>query len=368
MVFMNGDNTLEPSLASELDQMEMVGSTSAVNVIVLFARESTNDARVYYIGNGSLTTEADWGSTDMGDPQSLQRFIVYVAANYPAQHYALVLDDHGGGSIGGVSQDYLHGYHIISVPGLKTALGNSGIHFDVIAFDACLMAMVEVAYEIRGYGDYMTASVEEELGTTITTTTATTTTTTYTTAWNYRGVLTYLAKDPQMSGLELSNDIVQLYAQGQEAGWPYSTESAIDLSQMSGVASAVSDFARVLTIDLPKYRNQIRTDRNNTDNSINANATYYADLYDFAIQIIQDSSISDMNLKSASTEVIYALQHAVIACWDGPGHSRSRGLYIYFDKSASSYAGLASTYRSLDFASQTTWNVFLLAYAVAIVI
>lgn len=347
MVFMNGDNNLESLLVSELNQMEIVGSTPAVNVLVLFAQQSTNDAKVYYVAHGSLTTEADWGPTDMGNPESLQKFIVYVGTNFPAQHYALVLNDHGGG-FQGVSWDYLHGYAHISMSGLKTALGSSGIHFDLIAFDACLMAMVEVAYQIRGYADYMTASAEEEL----------------VSAWNYQAVLRDLINDPQMPGRELSIDVVKEYSNGQFSWWAAATESAIDLSRVSDVASAVSDFARVLTSDLPTYGNQIRIARNNTDSSSFTDYAYYVDLYDFASLIQRDSSISDVNLKSASVEVMNAVNNAVIVSWHASLHAHSHGLFIYFDKSALSYVGLTLTYRSLDFTSQTTWNGFLAAYVI----
>ena len=37
---------------------------------------------------------------------------------------------------------------------------NDGINFDLIAFDACLMGMIEVGYEIRNYTDYFVAAEE----------------------------------------------------------------------------------------------------------------------------------------------------------------------------------------------------------------
>jgi hypothetical protein len=261
MVFMNGNNDLESSMeASDLTPMETVGSTSAVNIVVLFARRSTNDARVYYVERGSLTTEADWGQTDMGSPQSLQRFIAYVATNYPAQHYALVVYNHGGG-FQGISQDFIHGYDLISMSGLKTALSISAVHFSVIGLDACLMAMIEVAYQIRQYGDYVVGSEEES----------------YVGAWNYQTVLTDLVTNPQMSGRQLAIDMVQAYSQ-ISPGW--TDDAAIDLSRMTNVGSSVSNLANALINDLPKYKTQIRTDRNNTDSS--DYYTSYADLYDFA--------------------------------------------------------------------------------------
>ena len=37
----------------------------------------------------------------------------------------------------------------------------SGIHFDYILFDACLMSQVEVAYELRNAADYLILSPAE---------------------------------------------------------------------------------------------------------------------------------------------------------------------------------------------------------------
>jgi hypothetical protein len=350
MVFMNGNNNLELGLQQlDLVPMETIGSTSEVNVVTLFARSSTNDAQVYYVGQGSLTTLADWGPTDMGNPQSLQKFITYVATNYPAQHYALVLDDHGGG-FQGISYDSIRD-DVISISGLKTALSKSGIHFDVIAFDACLMAMVEVAYQIRGYGDYMVASEEEG----------------YVGAWNYQAVLRDLVNNPQMSGRELAIDAVQKYSQSPVLqGVTSGTDSAIDLSQMNNVASAVSNFATLLTNDLRTYKNQVRTARSQTD-SYYFTKEYYVDLYDFA-SLIQNSGISDVNLKSASVKVMNAVKTAVIFEWHGTLHSHSHGLSIYFDTSALSYVKITSFYgyfaANLDFVSQTSWNTFLEAYVI----
>jgi len=41
------------------------------------------------------------GEVDMGDPQTLIDFVTWAVQKYPAQKYALILSDHGGGWTGG---------------------------------------------------------------------------------------------------------------------------------------------------------------------------------------------------------------------------------------------------------------------------
>jgi len=344
MVYMGGDNNLENFLQGDLNQMKAVGSTSKVNMIVLFDRYSTNDAVIYYVEKGSLTTKVNWGPTNMGDPETLKSFIVYSASNYPAYHYILILSNHGGG-FRGVIQDDHSARDLLTMPELRVALSSSGIHFDVVGFDACLMAMVEVAYQIKGFSDYMVGSEEVSYGFA------------GASIWHYDLILTDLVNAPQMSGRELASTIVKRYGKG----YPLFdiTFSAIDLARVDDVASSVSNFAQVLKNGLSTYRSQIRTARTNCEHYY---YSYYIDLYDFASLIWQDPSIPDTSIKTASIQVINAVGNAVISEWHQTIHSHSHGLSIYFDTSSSSYNTLAESYRSLDFVVQTQWNELLEAY------
>ena len=337
MVYVDGDNNLEQAMQTDLEQMEAVGSTTTVNVVVLFDRSSTNDAIVYYVEKGDLSAKVDWGPTDMGDPGTLKKFIAYSASNYPAHHYALILYDHGGGYQGVIWDD--HSGNHLTMSGLKTGL--SGMHFDVIGFHACLMSMVEVAFQIRSYSDYMVGS--EEIS--------------YTGIWRYDLVLADLTNDPQMSGRELAIAFVTAYSTN---GSPDTTFSAIDLSRVDAVASSVGKFAQALKSGLSLYGGQIRNARTSSDHYWDG-YSYYIDLRDFANRISQDQTIS-ANIRDASVQLIYAINNAVISNWHQVNHTGSYGLSIYFDTSASSYSYHSQDYRGLDFVTQTGWNGFLEAY------
>ena len=81
----------------------------------------------------------------MGDPQTLVDFVSWGVKEFPAQHYALMLWDHGS-SWAGIAFDDTDGEKGISLPELDAALRTSSnpdrrsSKLDLIGFDACLMA------------------------------------------------------------------------------------------------------------------------------------------------------------------------------------------------------------------------------------
>ena len=55
-------------------------------------------------------------------------------------------------------------YNQFNLSEINKALKDSGITYDFIGFDACLMATVETALVASNYADYMIASEETEPG------------------------------------------------------------------------------------------------------------------------------------------------------------------------------------------------------------
>ena len=106
----------------------------------------------------------DLGSqVNSADGATLADFGTWAAQNYPADHYGLVMWDHGGGWSMIASDDTL-GPAGISMPAFSQALDTitkaSGQKFDFIGFDACLMAQLPVAVTIQPYADYEIAAEE----------------------------------------------------------------------------------------------------------------------------------------------------------------------------------------------------------------
>jgi len=105
------------------------------------------------------------GKVAMTDPNELTDFIRYAKENFPANRYILILWDHGGGSETGYGYDENYPYNSSMTPDdIGLALKNSGVKFDIVGFDACLMANLETAVAIEPYADYLIASEESEPG------------------------------------------------------------------------------------------------------------------------------------------------------------------------------------------------------------
>ena len=87
-------------------------------------------------------------------------------SNFPAKKYAIILWDHGRG-INGFGADFVFNNDKLTLDGMKQAFANASKitnnkKFELIGFDSCLMASVEVANSVKSFGNYMVASEEIE--------------------------------------------------------------------------------------------------------------------------------------------------------------------------------------------------------------
>ncbi len=109
---------------------------------------------------GTLQKASELPSASMADPETLADFIRWGSAAAPAEKYALVLWDHGGGSKTGIFADELYGWDIMYLNELSEAMRDGGVHFESVIIDACMMANVETAYVLSPYASWLTASEE----------------------------------------------------------------------------------------------------------------------------------------------------------------------------------------------------------------
>ncbi len=95
----------------------------------------------------------------MSDPETLADFIRWGAETCPAEKYALVLWGHGGGATGLLIDERFNG-DVLYLYELSQALADGGVYFDTLLIDACLMANIETAWNVRDYAHWMVASEE----------------------------------------------------------------------------------------------------------------------------------------------------------------------------------------------------------------
>jgi len=167
MLYFAGDNNLEYVLRQAKEKLEALPSNPNVNLVVLIDGYAYQDTFRYLIQPGGVySNENKWHLTelDMGSATTLQEFVTWSMDTYPADHYYLAIANHGGGTYGVSSDDTSD--TLITPLALGNALRNATYNgerkIDVVHFDACLMAMMEIFYEISPYTDYIVAS--ENLG------------------------------------------------------------------------------------------------------------------------------------------------------------------------------------------------------------
>ena len=368
MVYMCGDNDLEGAAIDDFNEMEqgLYNSLSPyniynINVIVLFDRipgyDNTNgdwtDTRLYQILpdndpniiNSQLIL--DLGELDMGDPTILEAFINYSISNYPADYYALILWNHGDGwrkrealKDKAVCWDDTNGSDFLSMDEVETALASTGEIIDLVGFDACLMGMVEVAYEIKDYSLVVVGSEEAEPDD----------------GWPYTPIVQWLANYPGMDPNNLGSLIVNTYGNAYPSYlnpylYPYLTQSACDTTFLNDLANAINNFANAM-INQTTYWPKIQDAREGAEQFYDRD---YIDLYHFA-QLVR-TYVSDSTIQDAAQAVMDAISSAVITEYHASAHPNAHGLSIYFPKYQ-----YDKNYDNTNLSRDTNWDDFLRAY------
>jgi hypothetical protein len=312
MVYMGADNNLSSSGEGDIAEMANVGSTSGVAVVVQaeFSQQYSGtgvpaDTRRMLIQKGAdnIAASTSIGNVNMADPATLTAFIKWAQQTYPAKHYALVIWDHGAGwkeqSLGpkmsifrGAVQDETSD-SFMSLPDLAKGVRDSGVHFDLVNFDACLMAMYEVAYEFKGLTDYMVFSEETEPGE----------------GDPYDTILTALTANPALSGRDLAILIVDKYDEfytNNDRG--ATTKSAVDMSKVDALDAKVLALSAALQTDAAANAVVQAAQSATQDYTYTANH----DLYDLCSYVAAHLQIQSGTVKDLCNEILTIINDMVI--------------------------------------------------------
>lgn len=112
-----------------------------------------------------VETESDDLGANMGDEKYLKQFVNELDTNYPANHMALTLWNHGGGITGGACYDQYYD-DPITLGELKNVLAertkNGYEKLDMIGYDACLMSGYESWVNLAPYAKVGVGSLTSE--------------------------------------------------------------------------------------------------------------------------------------------------------------------------------------------------------------
>ncbi|MHA1442468.1 MAG: clostripain-related cysteine peptidase [Candidatus Heimdallarchaeota archaeon] len=354
------------------------GSESNINVIALYDYPYTptdhdGHAVIYNLRTltgGGVETVADWGPTNMGDPQTLNDFVDFCKTNYPADNYALTLSDHGRG-YAGFCFDY-HAPHpympyaigdCLQVPELESALSGSN-SVDLLMLDTCLGGSFEVAWQLVGEVSYIVAGETTQGGSAL---------------LHQREVIYNLSRDTTMTPLELAQ-VAYDTAENPQVLPSYTnwgSVSLIDLTRfpVAGLGLSFMDTFDLFTdklVDEINYNTSkiqfFKELRNNLETQALHSATsMMVDLYDFIEAIVANQTemhyvetsayASDLLLKlNPTTNGVLVDEYHLWAEAD-----YLHGFSICFPDTYDMYQGYLypGMYDALKISTETSWGAFI---------
>jgi hypothetical protein len=353
MVYINAKNNLEKYGLLDVNEMELVGSTDKMNVVVELGRINGYDSsdgnwissRRYLVKKDADMKKIaspvikDLGKVDMGDYRHLVDFAKWAKASYPAKKYMLIVWNHGSGwdkkrvqQGRGISYDDETGNHI-TTPQLGLAMQQLG-GVDVYGSDACLMQMPEVVYQIKDYATYVVGSEETEPGD----------------GYTYNTFLAPVAARPTMSPEELGRLAVDAYADHYQQLGQEHTQSLVRTAAMGQFANLMTAFAEAM---------MAAGDKAGVKNAI-AQAESYAvsdnrDIAHFAR--LMAASSADANVKARAQAVDAFVRNNLVSHNRQLRYDNSFGIAGYMP----GYY-FNSDYNSLAWASATKWDEFIRWY------
>jgi clostripain len=309
MLYLSGDNNLYLYLNRAIANLEAQPANPNVSIVALFDGDRNNDSWRFLVQPGGDYTIGvnKWymGELDMGDPQTLANFITWTSEYYPAQHYYLAIADHGRGTTG-IAWDDTNNQDYLSVRELQTVLATATVSgtykIDVVHYDACLMGMLENAYQIKDYADYMVAS--ENLGWSVFAYDRYVQTGSLSAAAEVAPLYTSLAAlvTADTTPRELATWVVDRYYSHPSLDSYPRTLAALDLSRVGTVKDAVSNLATALRSNLTANKNYVYAARYTAQKfdsrdyfKIDDNDEYL-DIYDLASrlkQYVPDSTVQN---------------------------------------------------------------------------
>ncbi|MBF0302171.1 MAG: hypothetical protein HQK73_03955, partial [Desulfamplus sp.] len=169
------------------DIMQMIQGSiglnpDTVNVVLTTGgstRKGWDSVRRSWIYNGQYYNIEDMKNLNMGNPDTLSDFVLWSKEQFPAEHYALIMWDHGMGTDGfGIDMNHINpaikSNNTLVFSKLNEAFNkisrdaqpnvSTQNPLDIVLYDACLMGTIEVAQLVSKITGVMGGSANTEPG------------------------------------------------------------------------------------------------------------------------------------------------------------------------------------------------------------
>jgi hypothetical protein len=233
----------------------------------------------------------------------------------------------------------------------QQALSETGGADILFWIGCCLMGSIEVVYELSGLVDVSVGS--EDLG--------------FMDCWDnvFDDMCTIVRDNPDISTVDLGQNIVEIIGDNPNQYSNYLTMSAIDVNKVSALVYAFDDLSR----DLFKkwFRKGFKRTKEAHDQTYQlAQIQQYAKM--FEVYDLREF-VENLNQNELTEAVLYTFDEAVIIKRHGQDRERTNGLSIFFPSWISPYKLLQyynnkNIAKNLDFPKDTYWNEFLLVFVI----
>jgi hypothetical protein len=368
LVYLNAANDLFAESDLNVNQMEQVAGNPDVRFVLqwkqsrdAFPSSSFDGVRRVLVKPDNTPTvvsevvqsnlvDGMGNALDMGDPQTLLDFLDWAKTYYPADRYVLVIWNHGNGWRRGPEEDRGRAFSYDDQYGTSIQIWEAddalGSHvFDILAWDASLMQMLEVAYEVRDHALYVVGSEESPPAE----------------GYPYHLVFDDFRDNPDAATASLT----QAFVDGMLSHPPYVTrkitQSSIDASQLVALRTAVSALGTALTTeynaDPTGMAPRVQNVRATTQAYSQSSQRYYRDLVDLCLKLEAEPGMPSSVVNAAAA---VRAQVAIAVIFEGhngnsPG---SNGVSIDFSP-ASVFGASAADYLQMKFAQDSTWDEWL---------
>ncbi len=275
-------------------------------------KQIIEDSKDGIYGNASEYLEKD-STANMGESKTLERFLNY-SKNIATKNKIAVLWDHGA-SYGGYGPDENYD-KVMSLAEIESAFNASGVTFDLIGFDACLMASIENAKYVKKYANFLLASEDLEPGH----------------GWNWTHIVTNFVEKNSIE--EFGKSAVDSFV--DNASHPYQDEgktlSLVDLSKLDMLLSTMDGAGAILSNGL--NNSNIKDSIINTNSIVRDYGKKHSgdglpisiDLKHYVTSLY--SSIEDKDAKEKINSVMSALNEYIIYAKEDGTRQNSNGVTI----------------------------------------
>jgi len=331
------DNDLSSAGYNEILKLTGLGYNEKVKTIILIDNafyDTSPFPKIYELLNGEIILKMKLKEENIADINFFSDFLRYIKENYESENYFLIFYSHGNGWYQNLKKAFLYdetNQSSLSVAGgglkefLKKAKEILGKKIKIVGFDVCLMGMVEIAFEIFDYCDYLFASPSILP----------------ITAWDYKNLIKKIEENPNSK----INDLASF--------WAENNFNNIKTKKEEGVFVA---------IDLEKFKKECKRAFSllkNTNKKFISEKRKNIQTYPFFEATDSFSAHIDFFQLLKELAVKTEISSSVIALKKTEFYKNSCGLAIFFPDNYLTFKKYLKEYLLLSFQKEIRWLEFL---------